>query len=60
MLPAKIANLTCLGACDIARGGFTSLIRIEMRESPTAIAVGGDRLIMKMVHSIGGQPGVGG
>lgn len=56
MLSTKIANLACLGSCDIARGGFASLIGVEMCESATAVTVRGDRLIMKMVHLIIGQP----
>lgn len=49
-LATQITRLTLLGCSLITRRRLTTLVRVQMRASARAIAIGGDGLLVNMVH----------
>lgn len=50
MFSAEIANLACLGAGGIARGCLAPLVGIKVSEGSRTISIGGNGLVMKVIH----------
>jgi hypothetical protein len=49
-LSTQITGLARLGLAGIADGDLTALVRIQVSASAGAVAVGGDRLLVDVVH----------